>query len=397
MHEAGDAAIERLSAAVAEAAERAAAQQGADTSALTEAADHLARTAESLTPAVEASIGQVDASVGDALRSVEATLTERMEQSGHAARAATEELRNVAEDAQDRLRVWLAGALPEAISRISTGLIEHLERAEARLDETAGRLEAGTEAAGARMTEAAKALTAVAGDSVGSSERRLSTLNEQIDALIQRLDVVADAEGRRADAAEELLAKVQAGEVPTGAAPATAEGLDEVVRRLAAQLDRAEEVERRLADELDRAAVRVETERPAEPLVPAPQQAAAASAPRRDQGGRLLGGLRSPGTRKREPEPPMPPRQPGPPAAGTPAIRPDAPQPPAPRQAVRPPGQPVPPPADAATPARDYPVVADEGKIRRPVRAPQQLPACDVCGFVARNAGGLAAHRRTHD
>jgi hypothetical protein len=220
MGEAVDAASDHLSTAVREAADRVAEQQSMDTTMLSDAAENVARTAESLAPAVAAALAEVDGTVTEAVTLVETALGERLAQFETAAQVAAEDLHAAASDAQDRLRVWLAGALPDAVAQMTSDLSEQLERLDARVDETVtkvetvwseagGSLQTTADAASTRMTEAARALTAVAGDNVNAAERRLERLTHQLDVLVERLDAVADAEGRRADAVDEILALVR--------------------------------------------------------------------------------------------------------------------------------------------------------------------------------------------
>ncbi|MGH8908201.1 MAG: hypothetical protein ACRD0K_17255 [Egibacteraceae bacterium] len=467
------AALDRLSAVVCEVADRAAEQQSADTTVLADAADHVARTAESLAPAVAAALARVDGTVAQAVTLVETALGERLAQSDAAAQIAAGELAAAASDAQDRLRVWLAGTLPDAVARMTADLGEQLGRVEARVDETVARMEAvwgeaggglrtAADAAGTRMAEAARALTAVAGSNVDGAERRLQMITEKVDALVLRLDGVTDSEGRRADATEEILALLRGADgglpadlpkAPGQLAPMPATGgvvdlspqaeaalalvtkrfeavlaeiqslragagdaspavarpyqpsprrssdADTVVIQLEDTLGRAEDLEHRLSERIEEAAlrldeacgslVRLESQLVAylrerdrmgfeerEQLIADLTERLGSAAVRKD-GSRLLGGLLQGSGRRRDPEPPV-----SPPARPLPAR--------SPQQAVRPTGQ---------TPAgglpRDNQLLPDDAAQQR--RGTQHLASCEVCGFVARSPGGLAAHRRTHD
>lgn len=427
VRQAADAAVERLSAAIAETAEHLSSAQRADTGVLADAADHVARTAESLAPAVSSALAQVDGTVSQAIALVEGELSRRLDQSDVTAQAAAAGLLAASDDAQERLRVWLAGALPDAVAQVTVGLADQLERAEDRVDETANRLEAvcggagsglqdAAEHASARMTEAARALTAVAGDSVASAERRLATLCQQVDALIERMDVVAEVEGRRADVAEAALARisdVRAGTVldlaPHGIDEGVARELETSALRLADTVGRAEDVERRVADSVDRAVDRldaasiglgrleaslVEHLRERDRMAAADRERLLSDlvdqlgtvVPRKDH--RLLGGLLPSGRRREEPPPGSPDPSLDPPRS----VRPES----VPLESLRPEpnrGSARIAPADRVGPRRESIPLGDQAHARRPA-AP--LPACDVCGFVGKNAAGLAAHRRAH-
>ena len=427
VREAADAAVERLSLAIAETAERLSAVQHADTGALTDAADHVARTAESLTPAVSSALERVNGTVNEALALVEGELERRLEASDAAVQAAAAGLLTASDDAQERLRVWLAGALPDAVAQVTVGLADQLERVEARVGETANRLEAvcdqadgglqeAAERANVRMTEAAQALTAAAEESVGGADHRLALLGERIDVLIERMDGISEMEARHANAAEALLARLN--EYSAGPAwdlepPQMEEGLAHELESAALSLQdtvaRAEDVERRVADGLERAVDRLDAAtsglgRLEASLIDYLRDRDRAAAADRDRlitdlseqlgqfgatasrkEGRLLGGLRPSGRRREEP-----PNDPLPHASRS--VRPET----MPLESLRPEpnrgsGRIV--PADRGGTRRESAPPGDPTHARRP--APP-LPACDVCGFVGKNAAGLAAHRRTH-
>ncbi|MGH8903350.1 MAG: hypothetical protein ACRDYA_17185, partial [Egibacteraceae bacterium] len=108
--------------------------------------------------------------------------------------------------------------------------------------------------------------------------------------------------------------------------------------------------------------------------------------PRKDH--RLLGGLLPSGRRREEPLPGSPDPSPDPPRS----VRPES----VPLESLRPdpnrgPGRIA--PAERVGPRRESMPLGDQTQARRST-AP--LPACDVCGFVGKNAAGLAAHRRAH-
>lgn len=434
VRQAADVAIERLSSAIGEAAEHLSAAQRVDVGVLADVADRVARTGESLAPAVSSALARVDGTVNQALALFEGELDRHLEQAGAGAQAAAAELLAASDDAQGRLRVWLAGALPEAVAQVTVGLAEQLERAEDRIDETAKRLEAVcgdasgglqvvAERASERMVEAVRALTAVAGGSAGGAEGRLTMLSQQIEALIARMDVVAEAEGRRADAADEALAAlrraIEGDGVPRAVvrSPRAEQALDAgvahqleaTVRRLRDSVEQVEDVERRVADALDRAvdqldgasiglgrleASFVDYFRERDRMAAADREQLFAdladqfgsATPRKDH--RLLGGLLPSGRRREEPptDPPDPPLHP------SRSVRPES----VPLELLRPepnrgPARIV--SADRVGPPRESVPLGDQARARRPA---VPLPACDVCGFVGKSAAGLAAHRRTH-
>jgi len=416
-----DVAVERLSAAAAGAVEWLAAAQRSDAGVLTDAADRVVQTAESLAPAVASAITKVDGTVNEAIALVEDALSRRIAQSDTTAQDAAAKLLTASDEARERLRVWLAGALPDAVAQVTVGLVDQLERTERRVDETANRLEvvcadAGSglqvaaERASAQMTEAAQALTAVADTSV---ESRLVVLNHQVDALIERMDVAAEAEERRADAVEAVLAHLR--EAQAGRGPDLAPGkrgtgaahdLEAAALRLQGAVERAENIERRAAEGVDRVIDRldaalaglsrleasfvdylrerdriaaVDRERLLSDLV----DQLSVAAPRKE--GRLLGGLLTPGRRREEPPP-------DPPVTSPRSVRPES----VPLESLRPepsrgPGRSM--PAERVQPGHEPVPPGDQAHARRPA-AP--FPACEICGFVGKSAAGLAAHRRTH-
>ncbi len=407
------------------------------------AASAMSETLESLAPSVAAALARVDGTVNEAVTLVESALSERLAQSEAAAQVAAGDLQNAVSDAQDRLRVWLVGTLPDMAMQVTSGLSEQLERAEARVDTAATRMEAlwdqaqgglesVTEAASARMVEAARALTAIAGESVAPGERRLAALTQSIDVLIERLDAFegsADAGGGlhggavdlspRAERALEVVTErfeaVLAAVRGTGFTPPRHEpGYDATDRDTLAldlerTVERAEEIERRLSrsiedvvhrlDEASTGLVRLEsqmvgylrerdrmlaTER--ERLVADLAERLGPAVAARKDGGRLLGGLLPSANRRREPETQALPRPAAPRGA---------------QQAVRPPGLPKRENTGSTNPGLppvDNPLLVGEpARARRPGRGTQALPACEVCGFIAKSPGGLAAHRRTHE
>lgn len=407
--EAAEVAAQRMSAAITDAVEQLSTVQHADTGMLADAADHVARTAESLTPAVSSALARVGETVSQVLARFEDELGRRLDQSDAAAQAVAAGLLAASDDAQERLRVWLAGALPDAVAQVTVGLADQIERAEKRVYETANRLEAvcgdaggglqvAAEHASAQMAEAARALTAVAGESIESAERRIALLSKQLDALIERIDIVADAEGRRADTCETVLACVRdigsengSGRDQHGIDVGVTREFESAALRLQDTVERAQDVERRVADALDRVVDRLDASSIGlgrleaslvEYLRERDRMAAAdrerllsdlvgqlgAAIPRKDH--RLLGGLLPSGRRREEfpPDPPLnPPR----------SVRPES----------------MPPEALRPDPSR---VQGRSAPTERVGPRRESALVCDVCGFVGKSAAGLAAHRRAH-
>jgi hypothetical protein len=436
--EAQASAVTRLEQAAEMVGERAASLhpalvQAADElrrSLLEAAAEDRLRTEASLSMvqhAAETTLAKVDETVNEALALARGEVDQRLEQADAIAQAAAAGVLATADDAQERLRLWLAGALSDAVAQVTRGLADQLAHAEERVDETANRLETvygnasgelqvTAEGASTRMTEAARALTAVAGEFVGNTERRLTVLSQQVDTLIERINVVADAEGRRADACEAMLACVsdigarngsnlEWPQIDAGAA----HELEAMTLRLQDAVERAENVERRVANGADRVADRLEAalaglgrleaslvnylrerdrmaaadrERLLNDLVD--QFGAAIS--RKDH--RLLGGLLPTGRRREE----SPPGPPDPPLNPPRSVRPES----VPLESLRPEakrGQGRIVPAERVEPRREPGTLGDQAYAHPPA-AP--LPTCDVCGFVGKSAAGVAAHRRTH-
>jgi hypothetical protein len=441
--------LSETSAAVSAAvsvADQAAARRGGEVKILVDAAGHLTRTAEALTPAVTAALARIDGTVAEAVALVESAFGERLAQSEAAAGAVASDLLAASSDAQDGLRVWLSGALPDAVTQLTAGLGRQLERLEARVDQSAARMqsvweatcdEAGDAMASAavtRMAEAASALTAAAEDRVEAAERRFSALTERIGALVGRLeDVAGDAPlrtaGDPAGAPGQLVLAPAAGaeralvlaterfeavlaelrDFPGRAAPAvrgsyspelaSARDVDTVALQLEETLARAEDLERRLEEGIEDAVQRLDAAcgsfarlesqmigylRERDRMIAAEREwliselvERLGSAAGRKDSGRLLGGLRSVSSRRRDSEPPP---------ISSPAR---------PQQAVRPPAQAI--PTDASGRARGNSLMGGGTPPPRRLGAPGPLPSCDVCGFIAKSPGGLAAHRRTHE
>jgi hypothetical protein len=428
-----------------EAARRLAEAQITTVARLEQAAEAVTERTANLHPVLVDAADQLRRSLLEAIAEDRSRTESSLSAVEHAAEKAADVVRQAAQavaggllaasdDAQERLRVWLADALPDAVAQVTAGLSDQLRRAEERVDETSKRLEAvcgdaggglqaAAERASERMVETARALTAVAGESIGGAERRLTSLSQQIEALIERMDVVADAEARRADAADDALAALRrviegdqdphAVELSPGGGQSldvgVAHELEAAAGRLQDVVARVEGIERRVADALDRAVDRldgastdlgrletslvdylrerdriaaVDRERLLADLVD--QLGAAVS--RKDH--RLLGGLLPSGRRREEPPPdPPPPHSPR-------SVRPES----VPLEALR--SEPDQGPtrivsAERAIPRREsVPMpVGDQSRARRPA---VPLPVCDVCGFVGKSAAGLAAHRRTH-